>query len=285
LEIGFIKIDVMGNFKFVFWVFVAIGVFSAKGQEMGVDDAVYRCTYQVTTVNDTVDFESYVSQDVITLDIGEKRAVFYSLQKEKYDSISKKAVEGGFFDRSVQASAPKGVNKYVIYINYPDGKITYKEEVLGKGHSYYYIEDLSYPFWTIMEERATIIGYKCQLATCTYRGRSYNAWFTMDIPLSYGPYKFGGLPGLVVKIEDSKGHYVFEAIGFEKLTTAVSINYSVASFKQIALKDFLKIKIDYLNDTFGWINQNTGIKITPAHDSPGDTKLKEYRCLPIELNQ
>jgi GLPGLI family protein len=275
----------MLNKQYLFTLFTVCALSSAVGQEIKIDDAVYRCTYQVTTVKDTIDVQSFVLQDVMALDIGEKSAVFYSLQKEKSDSIRKKAVVSGFLDRSALASSPKGVNKYVVYLNHPADKITYKEEIFGKSHSYYYQEDLSYPSWTLDSEKAMIAGYPCQLATCAYRGRTYQAWFTMEIPLSYGPYKFGGLPGLVLKVQDTRGHYTFEAIGFERLTPAVPINYNVASFKQVAMKDLLKIQREYMADPIGWINQNTGMQIALAPDSPGEPKVREYRYLPIEISQ
>jgi GLPGLI family protein len=56
----------------------------------------------------------------------------------------------------------------------------------------------------------TINGYKSQKAKTSYGGRNYEAWFTTQIPIPDGPYKFCGLPGLIIKISDSKNHYVFE---------------------------------------------------------------------------
>jgi GLPGLI family protein len=49
----------------------------------------------------------------------------------------------------------------------------------------------------------------------TYAGRDYKAWFTNEIPVSDGPYKFYGLPGLIVEIEDSKKQYTFELVSYK----------------------------------------------------------------------
>ncbi|HIR32843.1 MAG TPA: GLPGLI family protein, partial [Candidatus Coprenecus merdigallinarum] len=55
-------------------------------------------------------------------------------------------------------------------------------------------------------------GYNCQRATGTFRGREWQVWFTYDIPYNYGPWKLGGLPGLILKAEDSSGTFVWEAV-------------------------------------------------------------------------
>ncbi len=61
-----------------------------------------------------------------------------------------------------------------------------------------------------------ILGHRCQRATCHWRGRNYIAWFAPDIPIRRGPWKFGGLPGLIMKIHDVDSLYVFEAVAIEK---------------------------------------------------------------------
>ena len=71
--------------------------------------------------------------------------------------------------------------------------------------------------WVFHADTArTVLGYECQLATCDFAGRHYSAWFAPEIPLPFGPYKFGGLPGLILQIQDDEKQFVWEAIGFEK---------------------------------------------------------------------
>ena len=66
--------------------------------------------------------------------------------------------------------------------------------------------------WKLADETQTILGHPCQRATCRWRGRDYIAWFASDIPIRRGPWKFGGLPGLILKIYDVDSLYVFEAV-------------------------------------------------------------------------
>lgn len=65
--------------------------------------------------------------------------------------------------------------------------------------------------WKIKSNPAeSILGYKTQKAVCEFGGRNWTAWFTNEIPIMDGPYKFYGLPGLILKIQDSDENYTFE---------------------------------------------------------------------------
>ena len=57
--------------------------------------------------------------------------------------------------------------------------------------------------------------FNCQKATATYRGREYTAWFTAQIPVSHGPWKLRGLPGLILEVTEETGKYGFKAISLD----------------------------------------------------------------------
>ena len=110
------------------------------------------------------------------------------------------------------------------WIEYQYSQITTKDGLLTEwatmpreldSENLYYTENLPLFNWQIGTETATVCGYECFKATCHWRGRDFTAWFTPDIPVEYGPWKFGGLPGLIMKVSDDDGIYVFEAVAVE----------------------------------------------------------------------
>ena len=82
-------------------------------------------------------------------------------------------------------------------------------------------EDLN---WTYsLDETMVLYNYTCNKATTKYAGREYTAWYTLDVPISYGPYKFFGLPGLIIKIEESTGMYIWEMYSLSVSATPIHI--------------------------------------------------------------
>ena len=86
----------------------------------------------------------------------------------------------------------------------------------GLTGDHFWVSDSLWPMeWNIREDKKQIGELSCQLATCIFRGRNYQAWFATEIPVSAGPWKMGGLPGLIVELEDDQQHMVVQ---LEKIT-------------------------------------------------------------------
>lgn len=94
-------------------------------------------------------------------------------------------------------------------IDLSNGTLTYYGAIFI--NYYRYTEPVPEIEWELHNETETVLGYLCHKATANWRGREWSAWYS-DIPEDAGPWKFQGLPGLILKIEDSSGQHYFEAI-------------------------------------------------------------------------
>lgn len=100
----------------------------------------------------------------------------------------------------------------VYYHNLHEDYIVCRESLYENGKLKYFIyKDLAPIKWNLEDKFKIISEYKCQKATAQFRGRSYEAWFTSEIPLSFGPWKFHGLPGLILEVYDQTGEVYFSA--------------------------------------------------------------------------
>ena len=98
--------------------------------------------------------------------------------------------------------------------------------------------------WTISKESKQIAGYNCIKATTVYRGREWEAWFTPDVPVPFGPWKLHGLPGLILQANDSTNMYAFTAVKIENINSGIfdkdfSSLMTVSTKKPIAIKKFI----------------------------------------------
>ena len=109
---------------------------------------------------------------------------------------------------------------------------------------YHYTEPWPSMQWTLESEKQTICGYQCQRATCHWRGRDYVAWFTSAIPMKSGPWKFGGLPGLIMKIYDTKHLYTWETVSVENGSFPI-LQLEERFFKDSNRKKVLKMQRDW----------------------------------------
>ena len=141
-----------------------------------------------------------------------------------------------------------------------------------------YEEKWSGQEWTLEEDTASFLGHSCQKATCRWRGRDYVAWFAPDIPIRRGPWKFGGLPGLIMKINDVDSLYVFEAVAIEKGNFPI-YQYPKEEFMKSTRSHTWKLQIAYNRNYL----KTAGIRSFNEDGTIGDLKSNPHDYDPMEL--
>ena len=104
--------------------------------------------------------------------------------------------------------------------NYPQGQMTSVETI--PPYQYLTAEKMPYMKWQLLADRDTICGYICQKAEAQYGGRKWVAWFTEQLPSYFGPWRFQGLPGLILRAVSDDGIHHFECRKVEAVKEKVS---------------------------------------------------------------
>ncbi len=128
--------------------------------------------------------------------------------------------------------------------------------LFGERNNGRYTEEWPLMKWTLADDKQTILGYRCQKATCRFRGRDFVAWFAVDVPIKGGPWKFGGLPGCILKVYDSEQIYVWEAVSIERGTFLIS-QYPDELYPQCSRDRIYKLQKRYNEDyrqAIGWVS-------------------------------
>ncbi len=99
----------------------------------------------------------------------------------------------------------------VLYKNYEQDSIIYNAELMHTGRFELVGESLQLFDWHILPNSDTLIlGYKCQAAKADFRGRTYTAYFSPQLHAFGGPWKFDGLPGLILQVQCHEKFFVIE---------------------------------------------------------------------------
>ena len=106
-----------------------------------------------------------------------------------------------------------------VFVRQEDKKMEVQEDV--PVHHYTYTEPAKLG-WTLTEDTLTISDYPCHKAQATYGGRTWTAWYTEDIPTTAGPWKLCGLPGLIVKAEDTDSIFSFQLFELTQVQRAIT---------------------------------------------------------------
>ncbi|WP_187374017.1 GLPGLI family protein [Bacteroides neonati] len=272
---------------YLFIVIVWFGFHDLYSQKR-LDNAHIKCQYRFLYTKDTLSQKK--NDDLLILQIGTTISKCYSHYSNQVDSIlampnyyeiMREHLNNAFSKKKINTNDyPHKRMKTYVYKNYPQRKMTVTDGLSLQ--DYIYEDELNAQDWQISDSIKTILDYPCQKAECTFRGRQWIAWFAPNIPVSDGPWKFGGLPGLIMEVYDLKQQYYFTMIGLQKVEKepiVFSQTYvGSKKFEKTNRKDFLKAQKRYLMDMSGYIELETGIDL--GSNSP--QKVMRYDLIELD---
>lgn len=228
--------------------------YSSESPEFLLESADYAVHYlrtQTVLNNQTKEQVSLI--DTLTLVIGNRWSVFYNINYDvRFSAWGRQNVK-----KTRQATKPtslqtvplssvldkKNASKDYVEGNFGEPTLVYIDHRENRIMSVLYapfnvLNEQKYSYkWSLREGQDIILNNICKQADLDYSGRNYTAWYATEIPIPDGPWKFCGLPGLILKVQDSEGLLVYEAIGLELLDNAY-----------ITMKDDIeKVPLSYFN--------------------------------------
>lgn len=223
-----------------------------------VNAQINRFYYDYKYISDSTN-KAEVKSDIMLLDIDKNGSKYYSREKFASDSISKadlaKQLKGGLGGSiNIKKNIKQGTIFATVTKAYPDYKVSLSDKI---GQTIYKVAEDQKPEWKILPEKQKIGEYNTQKATTIFGGRQWVAWFSADIPFQDGPYKFYGLPGLIVKLEDKTGSHIMTLIGNKKTELSSEEEVQLPGVTMIGLggkdievtkKQFKKAWKDYQTD-------------------------------------
>ncbi|KMQ66007.1 hypothetical protein ACM46_00070 [Chryseobacterium angstadtii] len=206
----------MNTIKIIILILTSVNIFGQNKQFF----------YEYKFIPDSNNVKN-LDKEIMVLNIGHDKSEFYSFEKYKSDSTMNADLKKGIF--SMPFNKKMNSDRVVRDIN------TQKIEFITSLEPYRYSVSQNIDLkWNILAEFNNILGYTVQKATTEFGGRKWIAWFAKEIPIQSGPYKFFGLPGLILKIEDVHKNHIFELKGIK--TTKGDFNYPyVNNFKDVKI--------------------------------------------------
>ena len=221
-----------------------------KPQHHYYDTVEYVVMYELTFREDTSQLNRCRTENHM-LSIGKKRDVssFRGYDTYRRNMELKKAGDSGITDELIKTgrigevfrNIPSSAIKYSIFKNMTTKTITTTDHIYLQG-MYEYEESFDCFNWLITSEIDTIHNYVCQKAICDFGGRTWEAWFTQELPFCDGPYKFCGLPGLIVNVADTQNHYSWEFLSIEKPSEPMMVYDRIEERTPTTKNDFFKLQ-------------------------------------------
>lgn len=204
---------------------------AARAQNKPNEPQTYECEY-ATLMNQFIDNGQKLMQFESKLIITESRSLFFTIPNaETYKDVGDDLNITEEEDTLFKITKLNESNILLFKDNY----------FLKKGKIY---SDTLFPMkWDLKNEKKMIDSLGCYKATAFYKGRNYVAWYCPQILIPDGPWKLGGLPGLIIEAYDETKQIQFILKAFKVLNKTDNINKYQIYFDSKTASSFS----DYVN--------------------------------------
>jgi len=172
------------------------------------------------------------------------------------------------------------------FFNYKSNKRNHIITRTFLGKKEYFVTEIKPQIkWNVFEEYKKIGNFDCQKAKAKFRGRNYTVWFTYDIPISDGPWKLHGLPGLILEAYDDKKEvsFFFKSAKFPDNTQKSRLK--ISENKKISLKEFVLLKEKHTNNIFNKNALQESLKAKLPRNVKIDIKVsKKVNAIELDFN-
>ena len=245
--------------RFTFYILFTFVTINCYGQDITVQYEYNKHVFK--------DSSNIVTQYTY-LKIGKESSLFFSEAAYKSDSIMTQNDKNG--EKINFKNLPKDMLGIFIKKNIKSESLfCYSFEFIS--NQFKYKESPNFR-WEITNKSKNILGKYVILAKTSYAGREYEAYFSPEIAIQDGPYKFFGLPGLILEIYDTKFDHHFLAIGIST-TSNIDVNHILENekFLEVSKPKYVKMKKDFeqapLNEMKAMMSQSN---ITERRDANGN---------------
>lgn len=253
-------------------IFFILFILSVSAQ----DKAIAKVHYVFKHVNDTTQRDKYLKDEVVTY-LGQSGSYYTSYQSARLSEQINEQMSSSSFDGNLVIKGSGTAIKDSYLLNLADEKL---DKVQRIGSAEFVVSEV-FPIqdWQIEEETKEIGGYSCQRATASFKGRNYEAWFTSDIPMSYGPWKLKGLPGLILSVKDYKNEVSFEYAGFDRLDDKSNILIQIPERAIPSTnEELVKLEIAFKDNPSAFMKAQSGRSITIGSNGNSSSASASFKA-------
>ena len=207
------------------------------------------CKYTSTTV---------IPEDVKNIEDANIRNMVINQLSNKKETFSLKVSNGKYLFEAISNEQNNGTVMQIggsssIYMDMNTKTSISQENILDR--TFLIKETIKTYDWDITTEYKEIIHKKCTKATLK-ENPTIVAWFTSEIPVSFGPMGYYGLPGLILQLETPSKNYIIQEISVSKENISIK---APDKGKEISREDFDALK-KKKQESLG-INKGNGSKV------------------------